>query len=117
MSENQNGFEDKLSAILSNPEALSGILNIAKNLGNEQNNKAKASNTPGHGKQAPIETDVVELESVMAHQSNEGTHNKASADSLALLCAIKPFLDFERASRLDKIMQILKILSITDLFK
>jgi hypothetical protein len=105
----ENGFEDKLSAILSNPEALAGIMNIAKGLGQQQS-AAKESPKP-----QIIESSNQTVPAIS--QGNFGFQSGQSFKGLELLLAIKPFLDRERADRLDKITQILRIISYTDLFK
>lgn len=105
----ESGFEDKLSAILSNPEALAGIMNIAKGLGLQ-------SSTPKDEPKAQIIENTNETVPAIS-QGNFGFHQGKSFKGLDLLLAIKPFLDRERADRLDKITQILRIISYTDLFK
>lgn len=110
MSES-NSFDQKISALLSNPEALAGIMNLAKSLGLDQNKRNQESES------LPVISKPAEVEMIKEASAEpfKGTSNNIKG--IELLLAIKPFLDHERADRLDKITQVLKIVSLTDLFK
>lgn len=114
MSENSNNFEEKISAILSNPEAMASIINIAKGLGLQNNTATDKENDTAQ--KSIIDTEAKEISAVPVVSKPNSIEDK-TAKSIALLCAIKPFLDNERAERIDKITQIMKILNITGLIK
>ena len=117
MSENSSDLEKKLMTILSNPEALSGIIAIAKGLG-----AAKSENTDP----APLETTAVQKnenapEAVAAFNQNplhiQTNGHGISDKSVGLLLSLKPFLSNSKAEKLDVITQLLKIAAITDIIK
>lgn len=122
MNENGTDLEQGLNRILSDPAALASIMNIvsglSKNTGNTQTNHSgnagsETEVTPD-ALQASTRTPADAPVNVPAPQT---VKNDRFNNSLGLLCAIKPFLDTERAQKLDKITQILKVVSITDLLK
>ncbi|MBQ7821379.1 MAG: hypothetical protein IJ391_03760 [Clostridia bacterium] len=128
MSESDNNLERKLMSMLSDPTAMAGIMNLVKSLG------VKGSDPP---KETFSSTNVTSNEAVpagafeqIAQSENKSLevpalpafgninhHDEFSSKSLGLLLAIKPFLSRDRAQKLETVTQILKVISLTDLFK
>ena len=118
MSESPNDLEKKLAGILSDPGAMSSIMSIVKGLGanNLQNNNTKIEpeNTEVEAF-APTFND--NISPVSAFSKPHGHKNGFENRSIGLLLAIKPFLSHEKAQKLDMITQILKVVSLTEIFK
>lgn len=122
MNENGNDLEQGLNRILSDPAALASIMSIVSGLskGNADSQDSGASNAV-----VDVTESSLSPQADMANvtDAQRGTpmppapKNDRFANSLGLLCAIKPFLDTDRAKKLDKITQILKVVSLTDLLK
>lgn len=122
-------FEDKLNAILSNPEAMGQIMNLAQSLGNTQAQQTNSStivtssetppeeseNNAGETASAPfannsfsmlgnLDPRLIHLASQLmtAYQSNDD--NRA-----ALLTALRPFVKPERYAKLEQAIRISKM--------
>jgi hypothetical protein len=115
-----NDFSEKLSALLSNPEALSKIAGIAGSLGlsgapspekSEASNAHECASCPAKelipgGTQCPFNS-----------KEGGGKAAKSIAESRALLLALKPYLSHERCARIDKILGMMKIAEIMGYLK
>ena len=97
-----DGLEDKLSAILSDPDAMGRIAEMAKSLAGEE----------GGG------------EAGRAAEADEGLIRRAmklmrsralSGDENALLKALRPFLSEERRRRLDRALKLAQLASLASL--
>jgi hypothetical protein len=122
-------FEDKLNAILGNPEAMGQIVNIAKALTADGGDSA-----PSKPASNPIDAQYVPVEGESAQTSTQDTaanplaalgeldprliqtamrlfsEYSASDDrKTTLLAALKPFLKEERLAKMDKAVQIAKL--------
>lgn len=117
-------FEDKLNAILSNPEAMGQIMNLAQSLGKDTNNNPDLSNTEdGSGTPPSESSDFSDTQAesplsalgsldprllnmaanlMSAYQSNDD-------DRAALLTALRPFVKPERYAKLDQAIRISKL--------
>ena len=124
MSDNGNDIERKLMGVLSDPSAMASIMSLVKSLGGNQgqsepNTPVKEDaepSVPTIANVAPVESKTAELQAVNTFgqfHHNDEFNNK----SLGLLLAIKPFLIHERAEKLETVTQILKVLSLTEIFK
>lgn len=111
MSESDKSLEQRLGAILSDPNAMSTILGIVKGLNGTQNIENTAEKTEIKNEN-PISSHEDLPAMALPYQS---TNNKSK--SLALLLALKPFLSSERAHRLDTLTGLLRVLSLTDFLK
>lgn len=109
MAENDRSLEERLGAMLSDPNAMNSIMSIVKGLGGTQNNKADQLVQKSEP-QLPSNEDIPAMALPKASFESE---NK----SLALLLALKPFLSHERARKLDTLTGLLRVLSITDFLR
>ena len=109
MNEQNDSLENRLSGILSDPGALSGIMNIINNI--------KAPTVK------PVADNPVTQVQSIGHNdinNNQFVTNQShgfDSKSIGLLYAIKPFLNDERARKLDVITQIIKVISLGDLLR
>lgn len=122
-------LEDKLNAILGNPEAMGQIVNIAKALTADGGGSA-----PARPPSDPIEAEYVPVEGESAHTVTPDfaanplaalgeldprliqtamrlftEYNASDGRKTALLAALKPFLKEERLAKVDKAVQIAKL--------
>ena len=120
MSRNSSEFEKKIGSLLDDPEALAGIISMVKKLGPLTLSEEKSTDSE------PIQTQATELneptaQSVLSENilsSHSKTHNEAiSTKSIGLLLALKPFLSENKCEKIDVITKLLKIATLTDLFK
>ncbi len=112
-------LENKINGLLSDPEALSSIINVVKGLGG-------LSVSPQSGASAPIkptlfsehtetqESDVMNALSANIHNEKDGI---ISSKSVGLLLALRPFLSEGKREKIDVITKLLKIAALTDLLK
>ena len=120
MNDSPNDIERKLAGILSDPDAMSSIINIVKGLGGGQSQKTDSNPIAPAVAPATIPASAQagdNLENSVPAFSGYVQKNSFDNKSLALLLAIKPFLSCERAQKLDMITQILKVVSLTEIFK
>lgn len=123
-------LEDKLNAILGNPEAMGQIMNIAKALTSEGGAPAQAPDTD---KAVDVDYSPVENDGESSADAENGgfdpfsvlgdldprliqtamrlfSEYSATDDrKIALLSALKPFLKEERYAKVDKAIQIAKL--------
>ncbi len=109
MSESNESLENRLSGILSDPGAMSSIMNIINNIkASPGSHDAVSAITPA---QSTVHNEI--------HNNQFPTNQSHGFDSksIGLLYAIKPFLNDERAKKLDVITQIIKVISLGDLLR
>ena len=114
-------FEDTLSAILSNPEAMGQIMSLAKSLGGNGQSQATASPSQDEERQeegsAPpqfedlfslfagnIDPSMLTMLSSIMKEYNSGQADQ----NLALLAALRPFLKEKRQAKIDQAIQLAK---------
>ncbi len=118
MNEGSNDLEKKLGSILSDPGAMESIMNLVKNLGS---NSSQNNNTHTMPESNVIDVFGSNFNESIAPVGNPSKSygNKDYFDnrSVGLLLAIKPFLSHDRAQKLDMITQILKVVSLAEIFK
>lgn len=102
-------FQEKMQALLSNPESIAKIKSIASAMGNSGDTIGKEQFTS------------MGLRNILNQSFKENQENDSR---IALLTALKPFMRKERAERIDNALKILKfsnmagnIIKNTDLFK
>lgn len=99
-------MEDKLSALLSNPDMMQKIMSMAQSLG--------ATPAPPQSTPAPTplpsapELDVAALQKIMHFAQQTGIDR----DQQALLKALGPFLTHERIGKLEKAMRAAKLANL-----
>lgn len=94
-------FNEMLTQVLSNPQAVSQIQALAQNLGLQNQSPAppKQEHTP-HGQ------DPMELMRGLLQLSRQSSGDEKQ---IALFQALKPFVRPERAAKLDKAIQVARI--------
>lgn len=103
-------MEDKLSAVLNNPQLMQQIMSMAQSLGQQQP-------VPDHNAPAQ-EQKPVSLPDPAVLQSLSGLGAGMTADSRqkALLSALQPYLSQDRIGRLEKAMQAAKMAKLASAF-
>ena len=91
-------LEDKLGAVLNNPQLMQQIMTMAQSLGQQ--------NTPPPQQPPPPEQSIPFLDPA-SFQKIVGIASAAGGDEQqkALLCALTPYLSRDRLARLEKAMQ------------
>ena len=108
-------LENKLNDILSNPEALSSIINTVKGLSGISNSN-KTDNIPS----VSNENSFTYPNDSLVPVSNSVKNNKEgiiSDKSIGLLLALKPFLSESKREKIDVITSLLKVAALADLLK
>ena len=117
-------FDEKLGAILGNPEAMSQIMALAQSLGGSQGTQAQPSSSPSPppaspAVQAPAEgADPSALFGMLGDLDpaliQTGMHlfselSRQDDERSALLLALRPFLKPDRRAKLDRAVQIARL--------
>ena len=108
-------FEEKLNAILSSPETMAQVMSIAQSLGGntpsvQQEQPATASSLSGLFSQI----DPAMLSRLLPLL---GTLNSAGSSAQEqLLCALRPFLKEQRQEKIDKAIQMAKLIHVGKTF-
>lgn len=94
-------FQDKLNALLSNPEIMKTISGLAGQLGSTDNQSTSdiSNNTPDFGNLANI------AKSISAEDD----------DRIRLLNALRPYMNPKRSANMDTAIKILKLTKLTSL--
>ncbi len=108
-------FEDKLNSILSNPDAMGQIMNLAQSLGVDQKNPSPPSGDTQDTPPPPPDSNPfaalgsldprlfqMAAKLMSSYQSNDD-------DRAALLTALRPFVKPERYAKLDQAIRISKL--------
>lgn len=98
------GFEDKLNQILSDPDSMAKIMNLAQSLGGP----SAASNGPPDPppKPPPPPPDDAFVKGIL-RLMQQAQHTDKRQE--ALLCALKPYLAPERQAKIDEALRIAKL--------
>ena len=114
-------FDDKLGAILGNPDAMSQIMALAQSLGGGPGAQAQPSapSSPQPAVQAPAETPDLgglfgmlgDLDPALIQTGMQlfSEFSKSDDEKTALLLALKPFLKKERYAKVDRAVQIARL--------
>lgn len=99
-------LENKLSAILGNPQMMQQIMSMAQNFGQQQPEPAPEISAP------PLDFDPAMVTRLMS------LAGKACPDpeEKALLCALQPYLTQSRIQRLEKAMRAAKLAGAASMF-
>lgn len=103
-------WEDKLGAILNDPQAMSRIMALAQSLGGES--KGDASPPPGEPEpEPPAETGGLGLDPKLMEMGMRAMAAYQSGDDkrTALLEALRPFVKEARYAKVDRAIQIAKL--------
>ena len=114
-------FEDKLGAILNDPQAMQQIMSLARSLGGGASGKNEAAETPSSlppetAEFGPVTDDASPLSGLNLDPRLFEVGMKAisayqdpSNEKAALLLALRPFVKEERYKKVDKAVQIARI--------
>ena len=108
-------FEEKLGAILANPDAMSQIMALAQSLGGgsaEEAQPLSAPPAPAPGSSLPdlsgllggLDPQTLQTGMQLLSECSAGEDERA-----ALLLALKPFLKEERRAKIDRAVQIAQL--------
>lgn len=107
-------IQEKISQILSNPEALRQVQSLGKQLGLSQGSEQNEPEPKPTVKAEPLGDDVmstlVRLAPMMKSMNSDN-------DTTRLLNSLKPFLSKEKQIKLDKAEKMMKFLKIIPLLK
>lgn len=103
-------MEDKLNAILSNPEIMSQLMTMAQSLGNTEPSPPKQEPTPPPPpKSAPTGgIDMAMMQKIAGLMQQSGIDKNQTA----LLRALSPYLSQDRIGKLEKAMRAAKIAGV-----
>lgn len=103
-------MEDKISAVLNNPQLMQQIMTMAQSLGQQQPNQeaVQAEKEP----LPPSMPDPAMLQKLSGLAASTGTDNQQRA----LLSALGPYLSRDRVQRLEKAMRAAKMAKLASAF-
>ena len=103
-------MEDKLNAVLNNPQLMQQIMTMAQSLGQQ----SAAPEPPPQPKEAPSAApfDPALLQKLSGLATSAGTDNQQRA----LLAALGPYLSHDRVQRLEKAMRAAKMAKMASAF-
>lgn len=106
-------FEDKLNNILSSPDDMEKIFNLARSLSDSMGTSSEASHSEessaGNSLSALGDFDPKMLRMISRLISE---YNSAGSDKQQLMNALKPYLKQDRQQKIDKAVQIAKLAHI-----
>lgn len=106
-------FENKLNEILSSPESLEQIMNLARSLsGGEADNSEKEVKQESPKSQSPFEPLSGIDPRIMGMLGSALKEFSAPSENAALISAIKPYLKQDRREKVEKAIQIAKLAKI-----
>lgn len=107
-------FEEKLNAILSNPEAMAQVASLAQSLGQQQPQESppaqQQSSPPSSGAESGLGLDPALLQKVLPLLT-ELNDNRAD-ERAQLLYALRPFLKESRRDKVDQALRAARILHL-----
>lgn len=104
-------FEEKLNAILSNPEAMAQVASLAQSLGQSQESaEAPPSPAPASGGEGLFGLDPALLQKVLPLLTE--LNDSRTGEREQLLYALRPFLKESRRDKVDQALRAARILSL-----
>ena len=104
-------FDDKLNSILSSPEAMEKIMDLAKSFSGDSDNRSTDSSSKSSQKSASdfggIDPKILGIMSRIMSSTSSTSDNKSQ-----LLSCMKPYLREDRREKIDKALQIAKMAHI-----
>lgn len=98
-------LEEKLGAVLSNPQLMQQIMNMAQSLGQAAPPPQNTAPPPQAGMPETGEIDPAMLGKIMSLAGKSGI----DAQQKALLCALQPYLSGQRIQKLEKAMRAARL--------
>lgn len=106
MAETSGELEQKLMGILSDPNAIAGIMNVIKGLGvGSATQTASAESTADLPPVAQSALEIIPTVAQTSQIDRTSPRGGRLADDLGLLYAIKPFLSEERAQKVIRLLR------------
>ena len=125
--DSQGALGDIIASLMSNPEIMKTVTQIANNQGPQKSDDIKEEKTQENEEEPTgfsIPPDIMKnLPEMMSMLSGAGipSHNKGEkhhpSQRKELLCALKPFLSAKRCSVIDGILQFEGLAGVLDVFK
>ena len=103
-------MEDKINAVLNDPQMMQQIMNMAKALG--QQSSPGEQSAPPKGNAASALPDPAMLQKITGLAASAGTDDQQRA----LLSALGPYLSRDRVQRLEKAMRAAKMAKMASAF-
>ena len=100
-------MEDKIHAVLNNPQLMQQIMTMAQSLGHPSQQPEPASSPPANSMPDPV---------LLQKMSGLATSTGIDPEQKALLSALGPYLSRERVRRLEKAMQAAKMAKMASAF-
>lgn len=101
-------LEDKLNSLLSNPQLMGQIMNMAQALGQEQ--PSSGPETPSGPPPKPQQSPLPNIDPGMLQQAMQLFGSmQTDKDQQALLQALRPYLGSQRLNRLERAMQAARL--------
>lgn len=107
--ENNEKLSTALNEILSNPQMLSAISSMAKNLKSAQDDTKKETDEPKN-EEATASAGLPDILNMLSSKGDVGSFKQNHRSEL--LCALKPYLSQERSDAIDKIIRFSELSSI-----
>ncbi|MDD3164289.1 MAG: hypothetical protein PHS97_00325 [Oscillospiraceae bacterium] len=106
-------LEGRIGEILANPESMEQIMSIAKSLGFPPPDSSRSDDSPHADGAVPVEPLFEEnaIHTVMEAMKSGG---KISGNQMALLNALRPFLNQHRQQSISRAIRIAKLASIAE---
>lgn len=101
-----DGMEEKLSAILANPDMMDTIMSMVRKLGQTNAGQDSPGEQPPPPRSPPPGQDELELISKLSALTQQAGLN---SQEQALLAALHPYLSHDRLHRLEKAMHAAKL--------
>ena len=105
-------LEEKMGAILSNPQLMQQIMSMAQSLGNTQPQQQSKQEVPEPELPALPQIDPAMLQKIMGIMGQTGI----DSNQRALLSALRPYLTGQRLGKLEKAMRSAKLASLASTF-
>ena len=103
-------FEEKLNAILSNPEAMAQVASLAQSLGQQPQEPQPAQQPPSPAPESGFGLDPALLQKMLPLLT-ELNDNKTS-EREQLLYALRPFLKESRRNKIDQALRAARVLHL-----
>lgn len=105
-----DGFSDKLKTVLSDPESMAKITELAKNFAAKENRgQGEVFEERKSVSEGAVFKDLMDTPAI--HKAL-AVLSDGSRERIALLCAMRPFVKEEKKEKLDKIISTMKTLDL-----
>ena len=108
-------FEDKLNAILSDPESMAQIMQLAQSFSSPASEEPTQTDTADAGffsALGGIDPTLISKLLPLLQEYGKGQ----SSETARLLSALQPFLKEERQAKIDKALQLARMMQVAKLF-